>query len=364
MKPMTAIAGQPPPSPARRVWLDPLSPDMLASGELLLSIDDGVGGAVYRSRPPSIAADAITAGPVPTLPGKSRQALALARHRRTVADAIDAADLFRPSFEASGGSDGFVCVAISADDGRDPRRALEEANRLWNAIARPNILIGIPGTRANLPVVRRLLTAGFNIEITGIYGADRYREAARAHLSAMQTRVAAQEPVHDIVVLATAPLCRIDRGLSALLGTNVAQEGVEALPMRPVERGGIASAVLLYRESCIATASAEFLRLQRFGLRPLRVHCALSAGEASDAAYAHDIAALLRAGVTVSMPAPAAAAWLRNGERGTHRRSEADDRDFRDAETVTDRLLHAGIDMTALVQRAQPGALPSGGARR
>ena len=59
----------------------------------------------------------------------------------------NAADVFRPVYDANAGNDGFVSIEVAPHLARDTEGSIAEARRLWKACDRPNVMVKIPGTR-------------------------------------------------------------------------------------------------------------------------------------------------------------------------------------------------------------------------
>ena len=62
----------------------------------------------------------------------------------------EAADLFRPVYDRTGGTDGFVSLEVSPRLAHNTEGTIREARRLCTALARPNVMIKVPGTRRGL----------------------------------------------------------------------------------------------------------------------------------------------------------------------------------------------------------------------
>src|SRR5436189_78440 len=124
------------------VWLDYLRRGMLQSGELQRMIDDGLRGMTSN---PTIFEHAIGGSS-----DYDDELRALATSRKSdleifeqlaVEDVRQAADFFRPVYDATAGGDGFVSLEVSPTLARDTDRTIAEARRLWAAVDRPNLMI-------------------------------------------------------------------------------------------------------------------------------------------------------------------------------------------------------------------------------
>ena len=114
------------------VWLDDFRRGMLRSGELQALIDDGLRGMTSN---PTIFEHAIGGS---TDYDEGLRALAASPksdleifEQLAVEDVRQAADLFRPVYDATAGADGFVSLEVSPTLARDTERTIAEARRLW-----------------------------------------------------------------------------------------------------------------------------------------------------------------------------------------------------------------------------------------
>src|SRR5882724_5018214 len=124
------------------VWLDYLRRGMLRSGELQSLIDDGLRGMTSN---PTIFEHAIGGSgdyddELRTLAASPASDLEIFE-RLAVEDVRQAADLFRPVYDATAGQDGFVSLEVSPTLARDTERTIAEGRRLWGQVDRPNVMI-------------------------------------------------------------------------------------------------------------------------------------------------------------------------------------------------------------------------------
>src|SRR5687768_14633338 len=142
------------------IWLDTLSRELLETGTFArLIANSAVTGATSN---PTIFAKAITgsdryddqlrAADVRD-PQELFFALALEDVRR-------AADLLRPTYDASAGRDGFVSFECTPDVADDSAATVEQAVELWGRLARDNVMIKVPATEAGVPAIEELTARG------------------------------------------------------------------------------------------------------------------------------------------------------------------------------------------------------------
>lgn len=168
-------------------WLDNLSRDLLQSGKLADYISKGIRGLTSN---PTILEKAIT-----TSAAYDEQIASLAStgadaetiYWRIIEDDIKAAAaLLRPIWDESNGGDGCVSLEVSPRLADDPASTLEQAKRLWKEVNQPNLMIKVPATDASMPIIRELLLAGINVNVTLIFSLDHYKHVADAHLASHQ----------------------------------------------------------------------------------------------------------------------------------------------------------------------------------
>ena len=136
------------------VWLDYLRRSLFTSGEFRRLIDeDGLRGATSN---PSIFEKAITGSTdyLDALHDIDRRGhlepMAL-YEVLAIRDICDAADLLRPVYDSTARADGYVSMEVSPYWAHDTGATIEEARRLWKAIARENVMIKVPASTEGLP---------------------------------------------------------------------------------------------------------------------------------------------------------------------------------------------------------------------
>jgi transaldolase len=165
-------------------WLDNLSRDLLHSGKLAEYVASGVRGVTSN---PTILEKAILGSnaydeQIKTLAATGADAETI--YWRIIEDDIkEAAAILRPTWDESNGGDGFVSLEVSPRLAEDPTSTLEQAKRLWQEVGQPNLMVKVPATDASMPVIRDLLLAGINVNVTLIFSLDHYKLVAGAHLA-------------------------------------------------------------------------------------------------------------------------------------------------------------------------------------
>jgi len=253
------------------VWLDDINRGMLADGSLARLIrEDGVAGLTSN---PAIFANAMmhdshyARGIAALLP---RVASAVALYEElALEDLRAAAALLRPLYDSSAGGDGFVSFEVSPHLAYDTQGSLQEAQRLWRRLNLPNAFIKIPGTEAGLPVIRDLIAAGVNVNVTLLFSPERYRAVVHAYMEGLTRRAAAGGKLASVASVASFFLSRIDTAVDRILDRLSAAGQPAARALRG--KTAIASACRaneIYEE---LTAMGEWQSLAARGARPQRL---------------------------------------------------------------------------------------------
>ena len=205
------------------VWLDYICRSLIASGELGRLIEnDGVRGVTSN---PAIFENAITSS------SDYRDLLEAANSRTPDAKALyesiairdiqDAADVLKPVYLQTGKHDGYVSLEVSPKLARDVRGTIEEARRLWKAVARPNIMIKVPATREGIVAIRVLVSEAININVTLLFSQDAYEQVVEAYMAGLEDRAANNEALDNIASVASFFISRIDAAVDALIAESL-----------------------------------------------------------------------------------------------------------------------------------------------
>ena len=226
------------------VWLDYIRRDLITSGELKRLIDeDGLRGITSN---PSIFEKAIagSADYADFLEQLRAQGLSSGDmyERIAVRDIQDSADLLLPVYKATNKRDGYVSLEVSPTLARDTNGTIEEARRLWKTVARPNIMIKVPGTPEGVPAVRQLISEGININITLLFAQEAYVKVAEAYVDGLEVAQKAGKDISGIASVASFFVSRID----SLVDSMIDERLKTATP--PPARSG--AAALIARQSC------------------------------------------------------------------------------------------------------------------
>ena len=329
------------------VWLDYISRDLIAEGRLAAMIrDDGLAGVTSN---PSIFQDAIARHaaydqPIAALRAAGAAA-ARAYHELTTADVRLAADEMLPLWRDSGGGDGLVSLEVSPHLAGDAAGTVREATLLWEAVARPNLMIKVPGTQAGLPAIEQLIAAGINVNVTLLFSVSRYRAVAEAFVAGLEKRWRQGQPVADIQSVASFFISRIDTLVDARVDALSATD-----PQARALRGAaaVACAGLAYGHYRDWTAGERWRALAAAGARPQRLLWASTS--AKDPAYAdvRYVEELIAPDTINTLPPATLDAYRDHGQPAPRLMAGIDA-----APDVVERLVGLGIDLEQAAEQLE-----------
>lgn len=264
-----------------------------------------------------------------------------------VEDVSQAADVFRPVYDASGGNDGFVSIEVGPHLALDTVGSIAEARRLWKACGRPNVMVKIPGTAEGLPAICQCLSEGININITLLFSIRRYREVMEAYLAALEARAAAGEPLDRLRSVASFFVSRVDTNVDKMLDA-IAADGARSERHRELARClrgkvAIANARLAYRAFEEVFGGSRFGKLKEKGAclqRPLWASTSTKDPAYPDLYY---VEALVAPNSVDTMPRETFEAYRHHGNPQVRIHD-----DLVRANAVFEALAEAGIDEAAV----------------
>jgi transaldolase len=323
------------------IWLDTLSRELLDSGGFAeLVADCAVTGATSN---PTIFAKAITGSD--DYDDQLHAAVASGVHdpqelffELALDDVRDAADVLRPTYDASDGRDGFVSFECTPDLADDTAATIEQALQLWNRLARPNVMIKVPATEAGVPAIEELTASGVNVNITLLFSIARYEQVIDAYMAGLQRRVTDGQPVDGIASVASFFVSRVDTKADALLPPDSPLRG----------RVAIANAHVAYGRYRERFADGRFEALAAAGARPQRPLWASTGTKDpaySDVLYVEE---LIAADVVNTMPEATLRAFADHGHV-----SHALDESPAAAEDILRDAHAAGIDLAAITAQLE-----------
>lgn len=163
-------------------------------------------------------------------------------HELTTTDVRNACDVMRPAYDATNGVDGRVSIEVAPDLAFDTAATLDSARELWTEVERENLFVKIPATTEGAPAITDALGEGISVNVTLIFGLDRYRGVMEAYLTGLEKAKDAGQDLSRIHSVASFFVSRVDTEIDKRLeaiGTD------EALGLRG--GAGVANARLAFK---------------------------------------------------------------------------------------------------------------------
>ena len=329
------------------VWFDYIRRQDILSGHIKSLIDnDGVTGITSN---PSIFEKAIAGSS--DYDSAIQKLVAAGVETPMIFESLEvediqmAADLFRQTYDATQGADGYVSIEVAPTLARDTEGTIADARRLWSKVNRPNILVKVPGTAEGLPAIEQLLSEGININVTLLFAIERYEQVALAYLAGLEKLAASGKPLNRISSVASFFVSRIDVLVDKQLDGKLpaAKNAEETQRLQWLEgKTAIANAKLAYVKFKEIFASSRFQVLANKGARVQRMLWASTGTKNpkySDTLY---IDTLIGPDTVNTMPVASLEAYRDHGKPALRIEEDLDE-----ARRVFRLLVEEGIDIGA-----------------
>ena len=246
------------------IWLDYIRRDIIAKLKTMIE-DDGLRGmtsnpAIFKE---AIAGSGLYDVEIQSLALKGMDAGAIYEElsRRDVRMACDE---FRSVYDKSDAKDGYVSLEVNPHLAHDTGATIEEARRLWGEVDRPNICIKVPATPEGLPAITELIAEGINVNVTLIFGLNRYQSVAQAYIDGVEKRLTKGKDAKRVASVASFFVSRIDTLIDPMLEKIIAQGGADAAAAgRVLGQVAIANAKLAYQMYKEIFGTFQFKRLEK-----------------------------------------------------------------------------------------------------
>jgi len=325
------------------IWLDDISRERLQSGNLQHLIDDKHVVGVTSN--PTIFQKALEKGTA-----YDEQAHDLALRGIALDGAIRylmaydirwACDVLRPVFERSEGADGRVSIEVDPRIAHDTARTTAEAKGLQWLVDRPNVLVKIPATKEGLASITAATAAGVSVNVTLIFGLDRYDAVMDAYLTGLEQAKANGHDLAQIHSVASFFVSRVDTEIDKRLD-KIGSEDAAAVR----GKAGIANARLAYERYEKVVASDRWQALKADGAneqRPLWASTGVKDPAYDDTMY---VVELVAPNTVNTMPEATLDAVADHGVvRGDTIRGT-----YADAQKVLDDLAKLGIEYNDVIE--------------
>lgn len=258
----------------------------------------------------------------------------------TAYDVRWACDVMRPAYEASAGVDGRVSLEVDPRLAYETDQTIAEARALWWLVDRPNLFIKIPATEAGLPAITAALAEGISVNVTLIFGLDRYSAVMEAFLTGLEQAKANGHDLSKIGSVASFFVSRVDTEVDKRL-EKIGSEQASTLR----GRAAIANARLAYERYSQVFASDRWQALADAGAHPQRPLWASTSTKNPDYRDVIYVEELIAPGTVNTMPEPVINAYAEHGETS----GDTVTGGYDEAREVFAGLATAGVDLTDVI---------------
>ncbi|MBQ1010040.1 transaldolase [Micromonospora sp. M51] len=324
------------------VWLDDLSRVRLSSGGLdQLRREKHVAGVTTN---PTIFAKALS-----DADEYNWQLRDLATRGVDVEEAVRmlttydvrwACDVMRPSYDGSAGVDGRVSIEVDPRSAHDADKTVAEAKALWWLVDRPNLFIKIPATEEGLSAITDTLAEGISVNVTLIFGLDRYSAVMEAFLAGLEQAKANGHDLSKIGSVASFFVSRVDSEVDKRL-EKVGSDQAKGLK----GKAAVANAQLAYERYTEVFSSDRWKALEAAGAHPQRPLWASTSTKNPDYRDVIYVEELIAPGTVNTMPEAVIHAYADHGET----RGDTVTGAYDAARKVFADLESVGVDMSDVI---------------
>jgi transaldolase len=231
--------------------------------------------------------------------------------------------------------DGRVSIEVDPQLAHETDRTVAEAKALWWLVDRDNLFVKIPATDAGVPAITRTLALGISVNVTLIFGLDRYLQVIDAFFAGLEQ---AGSNGHDLARLGSVASFFVSR-VDTEVDRRLDQVGTpEARELRGT--AAIANAHLAYQRYERAVDSDRWRSLAAAGAHPQRPLWASTSTKNPDYRDVRYVERLVAPGVVNTMPEATLRAFADHGEVTGGIGPDS----YAEAQNVLDRLGALGID--------------------
>ena len=323
------------------IWLDDLSRERIETGNLADVVKNNYVVGVTTN--PTIFASALADGE--RYDAQLRQLVESgadvdqAIFVLTTTDVRNACDVLVDTWKATDGVDGRVSIEVSPGLAHDEQATIESAKELWKAVDRPNLFIKIPATTEGAPAITSVLAEGISVNVTLIFGLDRYRGVMEAYLTGLEQAQQNGKDLSQIHSVASFFVSRVDSEIDKRLDAAGAPGELKG-------KAAIANARLAYEAFEEVFSGDRFVKLKEQGAReqrPLWASTGVKNPEYSDTMY---VTELVVPNTVNTMPEKTMQAFADHGEvRGDQVTTRYDE-----ARKLMADLAEAGIDYDDVIE--------------
>jgi transaldolase len=203
-------------------WYDNIDRRLIESGELKSLVDLGIVGVTSN---PTIFEKAVNGSIVYDekikrlkVEGKNLQEI---YDELTADDVRDAADMLKGVYVETKGIDGYVSIEVLPAYAHDVEKTVAYARHIFSKVARPNIMIKVPGTKESPAAIRALVGEGININVTLLFSVSQYEHIAAAYIEGLTDRSRQGLDLSCVASVASVFISRIDTKVDNILNVFI-----------------------------------------------------------------------------------------------------------------------------------------------
>ena len=341
-------------------WYDNIERGLLLSGKLNQMIEeDGLRGVTSN---PTIFEKAISGSPhyrtdIERFKKEGKDAASV-YDELVIADIKKAADILLEVYHSSHRVDGYVSVEVSPHLAFDIPATINEAKRLWEKIARPNLMIKVPamlGAANGSEAIGRLTAEGINVNATLIFSQTHYITVAEAYIKGIEERIEKGLPVEQVHAVASFFISRLDTYIDKLLNDLLLKERDEKR-LKQIEhligKAAVAQAKVIYNQYQNLFYGLDFMRLKNKNANVQRLLFGSTGTKNpyySDVKYVEEV---IGEGTINTMPQATLDAFRDHGVAALTL-----NQGLNEARTTLSELENCGIAMEAICQNIQDDGL-------
>jgi len=325
------------------IWLDFIDREIMRSGNLKKLIDeDGIRGVTSN---PAIFEKAISSSSDydNDIAKLSNGDLTNEEIFFTLAieDIQKASDIFDGVYnEEVIGADGYVSLEVSPFLALNTEGTISQALDLWKKVDRKNVMIKIPGTLPGLPAIQKAISEGLNINVTLLFGLERYEAVTESYISGLEERLSSGGDISQISSVASFFLSRID----VLVDPLLAEKGLSEYQGEVA----IALAKKAYEIYQRVFSSERWNKLAEKGAKPQRLLWASTSSKNPAFKDTKYIEALIGPNTVDTAPLETIEAFRDHGVAGNNLEKDLDK-----ATAMLDKIAGAGIDLEAVAKQLE-----------
>ncbi|HEX8887820.1 MAG TPA: bifunctional transaldolase/phosoglucose isomerase [Pyrinomonadaceae bacterium] len=339
------------------IWYDNIRRAMLEAGDLAKKIEeDDLRGVTSN---PTIFEKAITGST-----DYDAQMRSLVQQGTSVNEIYEglvlddiarAADILRTVYDKTDGLDGYISLEVNPGLAYNTQGTIDEAERLFRHLNRPNVMIKIPAAQEGLPAIEESIYRGININITMIFSIENYLQVTEAFIKGLERRAAEGKSVDHIASVASFFVSRVDTAIDADLEyrarhaeTPDEKQTLESL----MGRAAIANAKLAYQKFKEIFHGERFAALKAKGAQAQRCLWASTGTKNpkySDVLYVDN---LIGPETVNTIPPQTYTAFRDHGTVAPTLEADLDE-----ARAVIDKLEGIGISLKAVTEKLQKDGL-------